>query len=156
MATSSGIHDVAAALFVDALGRNLPMREHFSYKELHDFLRKEGVLGLDELDGQDLVKIASTVGSMTKGNVKINATPVVTATVRTPLSSVDLRVSGERPLERKARPIQVTDLVTLKDGAQLHVVETRVGKCAGMDDMMHTRVFAPEEIEHIVSMDEPL
>lgn len=158
MATSDGIHDVAASLFVDALGRGLPLREHFSFKDLCDFLRKEGVFGLDDLDSQDLVKIASVVGNMTEGNVKISAEPVVTTTTRTPLSSVDLRISGETVVgpPPTTRPIQPLDRLVLEDGVELHVVRTGSRKCVGMDDTMQTREFTTDEVVAIVSMDDPI
>jgi hypothetical protein len=153
--TTKGLHEAAAALFVDSLGRDLPLRERFSYKELHDFLRREGILGLDQLDNRDLVKIGSMIERSTAGNVMVNAEPTAAPT-RTPISSIDLRVSGESIPAEPKDPVGVLDLVALHDGTELHVVSAYVGKYVGMDSRMNTRAFELAEVVSAVPMDSSL
>lgn len=154
MATK-GLHEAAAALFVDALGRDLPLQPRFSYRDLATFLRREGITGLDELHTKDLLVIGNQVQRMTGGSVAVSAEPV-TATGRTPLSTIDLAASGEdMPIEPEPF-IQLTDLIALHDGTQLHVVATKGERWIGMDDRFESHVFGIVDVASVRSMDAPL
>jgi hypothetical protein len=151
-----GLHEAAAALFVDALGRDLPLREHFSFGELHTFLRREGILGLDRVDSPDLISISAAINELTHGNIRVSAEPTPSA-ARTPLSTIDLRVGAAGVDTTKPETvIGLTDLVALQDGTTLHVVAIQANRYVGMDDQMAARVFSLPDVATVTPMDAPL
>lgn len=173
----------AALIFIDAMGDTLPFKSSFTFKELSDFCRKEGVDILAEkpLTESDLVKIAENVSALTNNHVEIVAKPTKTAN-RSPLSTVDLGVA-EKTAERQCRrcpmkiasyrifcdecqglgpksPVSVKigmySYVTLKDGTSLHVVDFEGEKFIGVDDFFNAHEFAAHDAKAIHNMEDDL
>lgn len=86
----------AAIIFIDSLGTTLPFRNRFTYKELDDFCKKEGIAGIaDGVSEPDLIKIAYFVEGITNGHVKIVAGPTESK-VRSPLSKLDMNIAHRK------------------------------------------------------------
>jgi|GEM_PF-5546275 len=87
----------AAIIFIDSLGTTLPFRNRFTFKELDDFCKKEGIAGISngEVSEPDLIKIAYFVEGITNGHVKIVAGPTESK-VRSPLSKIDLHIAHRK------------------------------------------------------------
>jgi len=94
---ASDISIPAALIFIDALGENLPFRSRFTFKELNDFVLREGISSLaqESIAEPDLMKIAYLIEGITNGHVKIVAGPTP-STVRSPLSKIDLEISNRK------------------------------------------------------------
>lgn len=84
----------AALIFIDALGDTLPFKRQFTYKELNDFVHREGVAGLagHEVAEPDLMKIGYIIEGVTNGHIRVVAGPTESGS-RSPLSKIDLRVA---------------------------------------------------------------
>jgi len=95
--STKDITSPSALLFVDALGETLPFRNSFTFKELSDFCRREGVMhlaGTDQLSEDSLLKIAKKISVITNDNIRIIPEPLKkTSGNRTPLSKIDMEVA---------------------------------------------------------------
>lgn len=104
MGSRTDVASPAAVVFIDALGDTLPFKASFTFKELSDFCRREGVHSLadnEELSDGDLIQIAAHVGTLTNNHVRIEPEPTVTAE-RSPLSIIDFNVAEEQSTVRHA------------------------------------------------------
>jgi hypothetical protein len=166
----------AALIFIDALGDTIPFKASFTFKELSDFCRREGVsvLAPTPLTDADLIKIAENIGTITQNHVQIEAQPT-RGVDRDPISAVDLsvasksadkqcmrcqakiasyrifcddcRIAGTKPGSRDDKQaIRLYAHVTLRDGASLHVVEIGKETLVGVDDFFVPRDFTAAEV----------
>lgn len=123
----------SALLFVDALGETLPFKSSFTYKELSDFCRREGIInlaGVDNLTERELLSIARKISTVTNGHVKINPEPLrKTSKNRTPLSKVDMEVADYMANVSKCRRCQAkTDYRLYCDDCRKITAEILHGK----------------------------
>jgi hypothetical protein len=174
----------AALIFIDALGDTLPFKASFTFKELSDFCRREGVslLSPTPLTDADLIKIAATVASLTQNHVQITAQPTK-GDVRDPFSAVDLSVASKSAVKEcrncqakiasyrifceecrtameqggvRKQAIRLYAHVTLVDGAALHVVEINDKSFVGVDDFFVPRDFTAAEAVTIHNLEDNL
>lgn len=94
----------ASRIFIDSLGTSLPFKQSFTYKELNDFCRREGLHVLaekDTLSDEELMEISHLVHEGTGGKVSIHAEPLnVEGASRSPLSVVDLSIVQKNGVNR--------------------------------------------------------
>jgi hypothetical protein len=176
----------AALIFIDALGDTLPFKQSFTFKELSDFCRREGVsvLSPTPLTDGDLIKIAETVAALTQNHVQVEA-QATRGEERDPISAVDLsvasksadkqcmrcqtkiasyrifcddcRVAGTQPGSGNTKKaIRLYAHVTLVDGASLHVVEIGKESLVGVDDFFVPRDFTAADVVTSHNMDDDL
>lgn len=183
MSSKQDIAVPAALIFIDALGDTVPFKASFTFKELSDFCRREGVtlMAASPLTDSDLMKIAEHVALLTNNHVTIEAKPTEAATGRDPLSAVDLSVAT-KTAQRECRhcqakiasyrifcdacanpgsrndkqAIRLYAHVTLRDGTALHVVEIGQDTLVGVDDLFVPRDFTAAEAVTIHNMDDDL
>jgi hypothetical protein len=185
MGSTQDISTPAALIFIDALGDTLPFKESFTFKELSDFCRREGVslLSPTPLTDADLIKIASTVATITQNHVQIEVQPTK-GDERDPISAVDLSVASrsaekecrncqakiasyrifcedcrtamEQPPTTRKQAIRLYAHITLTDGSSLHVVEIGKDKLIGVDDFFVPRDFTAAEAVTIHNLEDDL
>jgi ferredoxin len=184
--TLSSRNDVtvpAALIFIDGLGDTLPFKSSFTFKELSDFCHREGVILLsgETLTDTELIRIAENVAVLTNNHVQIEPKPTVTAD-RSPLSAIDLSVaskSGEKTCRRcetkiagyrlfcdehRQQPGEKTDKqaiemyanVTLRNGANVHVVEITGEQYIGMDELFVAHDFTAADAAVVHNLTEDL
>lgn len=176
----------AALIFIDAMGDTIPFKSSFTFKELSDFCLREGVTFLagDTFSEAELIKIAQHVATITNNHVQIETKTTKTAG-REPLSSIDLSVAvesaerecrkcrakiasyrvfcdpcsqrlGESRSQKEKKVIAMYANVTLKDGANLHVVEITGDDFIGVDDFFEARAFKFADAAVIHNLDDDL
>lgn len=162
----------AALIFIDSLGSTLPLKSAFTFKELSDFCRREGInhlAGKPTLSSEELLHVAEIVQVVTGGHITIESLPSE-ATTRTPLSAVDLSVANvksevrtaqaPRQPQRVARTtlspgdITLYSYVTLKNGTSVHVVECNAPTYIGMDDSMLPHTFVLKDAASVHHLDD--
>jgi hypothetical protein len=88
----------SALLFVDALGETIPFKRTFTFKELSDFCRREGVMhlaGSDKLTGDELLSIADKINTVTNGHIRVAPEPLKKTGNRFPLSKIDMEIAHQ-------------------------------------------------------------
>lgn len=83
----------AALLFLDSLGTTLPFQKQFNYKQVQDFLRREGFMFDGEMSDDELVSIGDTIRHLSAGHVSVEARPLKAGN-RTPISTTDVKIAG--------------------------------------------------------------
>lgn len=132
-----------SVMFLDALGRQLPYKASFTYKELSDFCQREGVnflAGRETLDEPTLLRVAGFVQKMSGGNVTIQAGPT-TGGERSPLAAEDVRMAehvvAATHHEVKKNP-DIDARVFLRGGIAGHIIEKTAKNYIVIDDEFNT------------------
>lgn len=87
----------AALSFLDAIGTVLALKERYTFRELAEYCRSEGILRLanNDISPEVYIAIAQDISELSEGHIQVlpQATPSVTLATRTPLSFVDMGVA---------------------------------------------------------------
>lgn len=87
----------AALSFLDALGTIVTLKKRYSFRELAEYCRSEGILRLadNNISPEEYIAIAQEVAELSEGHIQVlpQATPSITLATRTPLSFVDMGVA---------------------------------------------------------------
>ena len=160
------ITNTAAVSFIDAMGHHLPMKRAFSFKEVSDYCRREGIThlaGRDHFTADELLDVGRHIERITRGHVTVRAEARKTG-VRTPLSLVDLTVEDRRIAKQRTEPkraaksskIALYAQVVLTDGTRLDVVEANGTQYVGVDDRFTSRKFALGEVSSFINLDDQM
>lgn len=160
------ITKTAAMSFIDALGAQLPMQRSFTFKEVNDYCRREGIThlaGRDHFGADQLLAVGQHIERITRGHVTVRAEARKTG-ARMPLSLVDLTVEDRRIAQQKATPkartksasIALGAQVTLTDGAALDVVEIDGSQYVGVDSQFIARKFSRSEVSAYVNLEDQM
>lgn len=88
----------AALSFLDAIGTIVALKNQFSFRELAEYCRSEGILKIadNNITPEQYIEMSQEIHALSGGHVTITpqATPNVLLTARAPLSTIDLEVAN--------------------------------------------------------------